>query len=826
MSHTNPELQLADAFVRDTGCNVFLTGKAGTGKTTFLHNLKKDCEKRIVVAAPTGVAAINAGGVTLHSFFQMPFGPFIPGTEQTKKYRFNKEKINLIKSLDLLVIDEISMVRADLLDGVDSVLRRYRRSPLPFGGVQLLFIGDLHQLAPVVKNEDWQLLQSYYASPYFFASTALAKTELISVELKHIYRQADDTFIALLNKVRDNKLDQATLATLNERHVAPEKISAAATDGYITLSTHNASADRINSERLGDLKQKSHRFTAQVDGEFPEHSYPTPSTLELKVGAQVMFMRNDASQEKRYFNGKIGKITRIVGDKIFIRCKGDKDDIEVEPATWENIDYSLDEETMEVKERKIGAYVQYPLKLAWAITIHKSQGLTFENAIIDAQASFAHGQVYVALSRCKTLDGMILSTPLVTGSVKMDRTVLDFSAQAGQDLPTREKLALAKNRFQQNLLLDCFDFQRLQNLTYRLTALERNRAVLTVSGVQDIAQLRSEIIETICKVGVNFRAQLGGLFSTEKMPSEDPVIGERLRKAATYFEEKFKDLLTEQLLQIELDTDNKEIQKNSKNTLKYLNEEVAVKLAGIKHCGEGFETQKYLRALSKAEVEAVKKTKVVKPPSILYTETDVEHPELYQQLRDWRNKKATELGVTPFQIMHLKTIIQVAVHLPDTLSALKGIKGIGEVLATRHGDEIIAIVRQYREKHNIETVKLPVVQDLLSYSEKKAEKKDKEGKDTKTHSLELFEQGMDIKEIAEQRGLTTSTIEGHLAHFVGLGELDIHRLVTREKLDAMIATIRSMDSKKLSELKAALGSEYSYAEIKMALASLERKKTE
>ena len=265
----NPELQLADEFVRDTGCNIFLTGKAGTGKTTFLHNLKKKSPKRMIVTAPTGVAAINAGGVTLHSFFQMPFGPFVPGSETTARHRFSKEKINIIKSLDLLVIDEISMVRADLLDGVDAVLRRYRRSSLPFGGVQLLLIGDLHQLSPVVKDADWRILQQYYDSPYFFSSNTLRQTELITIELQHIYRQEDDHFIGLLNRVRDNNLDQETLSSLNTRHLPGFADADQKAEGYITLCTHNSNADAINASRLQKLAQKTHRFDAEIEGEFP-----------------------------------------------------------------------------------------------------------------------------------------------------------------------------------------------------------------------------------------------------------------------------------------------------------------------------------------------------------------------------------------------------------------------------------------------------------------------------------------------------------------------------------------------------------------------------
>ncbi|MFV0439518.1 MAG: helix-turn-helix domain-containing protein [Desulfopila sp.] len=815
MSQTNPELELADAFVCDTGCNVFLTGKAGTGKTTFLHNVKKRCEKRMVVTAPTGVAAINAGGVTLHSFFQMPFGPFIPGSEHTRQHKFSRDKINILKSLDLLVIDEISMVRADLLDGVDAVLRRYRRSDLAFGGVQLLLIGDLHQLAPVVKGEDWRLLAPYYDSPYFFSSTALAKTELVSVELKHIYRQTDSEFIALLNRVRDNNLDQAALKKLNERCI--EDLSSLGDTGYITLCSHNASADRINSQRLALLKTPVHHFTAQVEGEFPEHAYPTPATLTLKVGAQVMFMRNDSSSEKRYFNGKIGTITKITTDGIHILCRGERHEIIIAPATWENIDYSLDSETMEVRENRVGAYSQYPLKLAWAITIHKSQGLTFENAIIDAQASFSHGQVYVALSRCKTLEGMILSSPITPGSVKTDPIVLSFSQKVGRDLPSKKQLVRAKNRYQQDLLLGCFDFRRLQNLTSRFISLvEDNRGVFTVSGVQDLAAVRQEIFTTIVVVGDNFRAQLQSLFRDDKLPAEDPVIRERLDKAATYFLEKFRVNLEERLLPIALETDNKELRKKSRNALKYLAEEVAIKVAGVRICGAGFDSAEYLRAISKAAVAASSKTKAATPPAITYSETDVDHPELFQQLRDWRNEKARSENLSPFQVMHQKTLVQIAVRLPDSLLLLKETKGIGEKLAARYGEEIIAMVSRYRTEHNIDEVQLPVVQSPPSTQEQN------KPKDTRKLSFDMFTQGMTVEEIARERGLVLATIEGHLAHFVALGEMDIDRLVTKEKLTTMIEVIRTLKTKSLRDIKSALGEEYGYGEIKQVLAHLKR----
>jgi len=470
----NPQLKLAYDFVQHSGCNVFLTGKAGTGKTTFLHNFKKESVKRLVVLAPTGVAAINAGGVTLHSFFQLPFGPQLPadvegfslfGEEAVKAsaaklQRFNREKINIIKSLDLLVIDEISMVRADLLDAVDAVLRRFRDRFKPFGGVQLLMIGDLQQLAPVVKEADWEILKPYYDSAFFFSSRALQKTEFVGIELKKIYRQQDQAFIRLLNKVRDQDLDAESLQELNRRYVpgfAPEE-----SEGYITLTTHNHQAEKINDLKLNNLKSKARMFKAVVTGEFPEWSYPTEAELTLKVGAQVMFVKNDITPLKQYYNGKIGTLTKMTEDRVLVQCAGDGEPISVGPVEWQNCRYALDEETKAIKETIIGAFTQYPLKLAWAITIHKSQGLTFEKAIIDARAAFAHGQVYVALSRCTTLEGLVLSAPLGPQTIKTDDTVKNFTRQIEENPPGEEQFRDLKNAYQKSLIRDLFDFSGLE----------------------------------------------------------------------------------------------------------------------------------------------------------------------------------------------------------------------------------------------------------------------------------------------------------------------------------------------------------------------------
>ncbi|MDL2231774.1 AAA family ATPase, partial [Porphyromonadaceae bacterium OttesenSCG-928-L07] len=399
---TTPNLDLAFEFIEFTGKSIFLTGKAGTGKTTFLRELKRRSPKRMVVLAPTGVAAINAGGVTIHSFFQLPFGPYIAGKSESfqsddKKFtnKYSREKINIIRSMDLLVIDEISMVRADLLDAVSDVLCRYKDRTKPFGGVQLLMIGDLQQLAPVVKEEEWGLLKNHYESPFFFCSKALKASPYISIELTKVFRQSDENFLRLLNKVRDAKMDEHSFSLLNKQYM-PD-FSPADEEGYITLTTHNYQAQRINNQKLENLKAKEYVFTAEVKDDFPEYSFPTDQRLVLKAGAQVMFVKNDTSPDKRYYNGKIGRITDIGPDKIHVLCGDEKEVIKVDREEWTNTKYTIDPITHEISESIQGIFRQYPLKTAWAITIHKSQGLTFEKAIIDAASAFAHGQVYVAL---------------------------------------------------------------------------------------------------------------------------------------------------------------------------------------------------------------------------------------------------------------------------------------------------------------------------------------------------------------------------------------------------------------------------------------------
>lgn len=627
----NPELQLANDFVQYTNANIFLTGKAGTGKTTFLHTLKENTPKRMIVTAPTGVAAINAGGVTLHSFFQMPFGPYVPGSDiqrQAEQRRFSKEKINIIKSLDLLVIDEISMVRADLLDGVDAVLRRYTQRQLPFGGVQLLMIGDLHQLSPVVKNDEWNLLKPHYDSCYFFSSNALKQTEWISIELKHIYRQSDAHFIRLLNRVRDNRLDGGTLKALNARHspnFQPKK-----DEDYITLTTHNRSADNINNEQLQALDSKPFTFQANIEGDYPQYLYPTAETLTLKKGAQVMFVRNDGSTEKLYFNGKIGKITRIDKQDISVKCPDDENEIPVEPVTWENIKYTLDAQTKEITEEVVGEFIQYPLRLAWAITIHKSQGLTFERAIIDAHDAFSHGQVYVALSRCKTFEGMVLSTPVSQSAVKTDTTVAQFVEHANQNPPTQEQLNSAKILYQQQLLLDCFDYQALAfSLKNLSNQLRDNRHLIQFSGIEPIEAMEQQVMEDIIIVADKFKRQLQSLFDHNKTPEEDPHIQERAQKASHYFTGKLQTGLVKWAAAFSFETDNKEIRKQINKTFESLQHRLAIKTACLQSCRKGFSTQAYQNAVAHAQIDFRSRTpaKKKKTPATDFSAADVKYPD-------------------------------------------------------------------------------------------------------------------------------------------------------------------------------------------------------
>lgn len=703
---TNPQLELASNFLQYTGTNVFLTGKAGTGKTTFLHNLKVSSPKRMVVLAPTGVAAINAGGMTLHSFFQLPFGPYVPGmgrgvvnddnalVKDNKGFthKFGKDKINIIRSLDLLVIDEISMVRADLLDAVSDMLCRYRNHNKPFGGVQLLLIGDLQQLSPVVKADEWDLLKEYYESPFFFNSKALSATSYVSIELTHIYRQSETVFINLLNSIRDNNLSTQVLNDLNKRYI--ENFNPPDNKGYITLTTHNYQAQQINTLKLGKINEKCFSYRAEINGNFPEYSYPTDEVLLLKKGAQVMFVKNDSSPDKRYYNGKIGYITDITNEDVTVKC--DEEEILVSKQEWTNAKYTIDVQTREITETIEGTFTQYPLKAAWAITIHKSQGLTFEKAIVDAAAAFSHGQVYVALSRCKTLGGLVLSSKISSNSIISDIKIQSFVEQIEHNQPSVAELDKEKQKYYTDLLIDFFDYnlvqRRLQYITYLFeTQLNKLYPQLAENYKQSNVNFRLSILD----VAERFKNQLRRMVATLDIGYECNLsLNERVCKGVEYFSEQMEKILLPLLEETNLQIDNKETKKVFDSAMEKLQLEVVVKKETLEAMKNGFNIKNYLEVRAKAMVEKPK-LKVKKQTEKLKISADIKNPMLYNIISAWRKEEAERLNLPVYTILHQKALLGISNSLPVTSKELLKIPGIGKKIIEKYGAQLLKIVEDF-----------------------------------------------------------------------------------------------------------------------------------
>ena len=723
----NPELQLAWQFIENTGTHLFLTGKAGTGKTTFLRRLKQESPKRMVVLAPTGIAAINAGGVTIHSFFQIPFAPYVPessfSTNATYRFRFGKEKINIIRSMDLLVIDEISMVRADLLDAVDEMLRRYRDHHKPFGGVQLLMIGDLQQLAPVVKDEEWQMLEKYYDTPYFFSSRALKQTEYCTIELKTVYRQSDGAFLDLLNRIRENHCDPQVLEALNRRYLPafqPRK-----EEGYIRLVTHNYQAQRINNYELEQLPGRSYAFRATIDGKFPEYSYPTDELLELKKGAQVMFVKNDSSGEHRYYNGMIGEVTDLSADSIEVRAKDSTATFLLQEEEWANAKYVLDEESKEIVEDIEGTFRQFPLKLAWAITIHKSQGLTFERAIIDASSSFAHGQTYVALSRCKTLEGLVLSAPLSAKAVISDRAVDRFTEEARRNEPDEDRFHSLQRTYFHELLSGLFDFRPLeQSLQRYVRLIDEHLYKLYPKQLAAYKAEAERFHEKVVIVAQKFGMQYNRLIDAAQNYATDETLQERIAAGAGYFKKEMEPQYLVLIKERVLATDNKELKKQLNTAKEELNTLFLLKddlLAYV--ITHGFRTAEYLRqkailsigdsALSGKEdlkrrglLDAVEKNirerkKKESATPAVQVPSDVLHPELYDRLVAWRNSEASRLGLPVYTVIQQKAILGISNLLPADKAMLVRIPYFGKKGVEKYGDIILEMVHGYRKEKGL-----------------------------------------------------------------------------------------------------------------------------
>lgn len=797
MKDLSPYYQLAREFALSTNRSLFLTGKAGTGKTTFLRKLKNETKKQMAIVAPTGVAAINAGGTTMHSFFQLPFTPFVP-TVQGRKELMEKIKMvgfrrKVIQELELLVIDEISMVRADVLDAVDTVLRhiRYRHTE-PFGGVQVIFIGDMFQLSPVAVEEEWRLLSGFYRSPYFFHSQVIQQQQPVYIEFDKIFRQTNAGFIEVLNQVRNNCLTPDGLALLQSRYnpiFEPSK-----NDTYITLTTHNYKADRINAEELEKLKEKTQTFTAEIKGDFPEKSYPTEKELVLKTGAKVMFIKNDSETVRRFYNGKIGIIQDFEDDKIIIQCPDDDEPIALGKMMWENIRYSTNEVTRQIEEDMLGTFVQYPLRLAWAITIHKSQGLTFEKAIIDAGDAFASGQVYVALSRCRSLEGLVLRSKINPGSIENDREIVEH----GKYKPGIEELEIqlneSRNKFREYTLKQLFDFRtgighasRLIRETEEVTGSFNDE---TLPFLKDILKQLQQIQE----VSDKFQHQLNRIFEGPEL-NED-YLTERLQAAASFFTEK-TELLLETLKQSPATTDSRDNARNYTDQLRTNFAFIAQKQYIFKNLQLPFTVESYFDTknnfyLPDFNVNAYAKTAANKPVTS-------RHPKLFYELLALRNRICEPHDLPIYLVAGSKTLLEMADYLPQTEKELLKINGFGPAKVEKYGALFLDIIRKYTQSNNLQS-NMFEIEDAGTGKKKKTEKKEKaepkekkQKGDSHRETYELYKAGKTIDEIAALRGLTLSTICTHLGRYIALGNLDINKLISPDKREKALKIMESAE---------------------------------
>jgi hypothetical protein len=642
-------MELAYDYLASTNTVVFLTGKAGTGKTTFLQRIRAESKKKLAVVAPTGVAAINAGGMTIHSFFQIPFGPLIPAGNSKPELHYSPEKKELLGSLELLIIDEISMVRPDVLDQVDLILRNIKDNSHPFGGVQLLLIGDLSQLSPIIRDEEWAMLSRYYATPYFFSSLVLQKAPYVRIELDKVFRQKEQAFVDVLNEVRNQTISDQSLELLNARYIPDFKPTAE--DPYITLTTHNAITQQINNEFIEALAGEQVEFKATIKGDFPKDAYPTETDLKLKVGAQVMFVKNDSSSAKQYYNGKIGTVLKLTIDTVTVQS--DSQEIEVQAQEWTNVKYQLAGD--EINETNAGSFAQIPLKLAWSITIHKSQGLSFDKAIIDVSEAFAHGQAYVALSRCRSLSGMVLRNPIAAHNIIGDPAVTRFNTQAKLLQPDRDQLERDEEVYRFFLLTELFNFNGLEkrnkNFEYLLPDLQPT--------VMDIA-----------------RRSAGQLRNYD---------AERIKKAATYFKDKLSAFTEDLHRQLPgFIGQSKEMATKADQLINWLMARIKL----LEHFTETeFTTAVYLQLHNKKSTGS----------TYLKTLNALPNEELYQQILTWREAIAEKEKVMPNMVFSAKTAAVIAEKLPATLKALAAIKGVGPQKATQFGNDIIELIRAYEQ---------------------------------------------------------------------------------------------------------------------------------
>ena len=699
-------------YINNTNRSIFLTGKAGTGKTTLLQKIQQTSTKQIIVAAPTGVAAINAGGTTLHSLFQLPFTPFLP-TEEMKKQlissiQMRKQRRRVIHEMDLLIIDEVSMVRADLLDAIDTLLRHLRYQPnTPFGGVQLLLIGDLFQLAPVVKEAEWNLLKPHYKGIYFFHSKAFQQLNTLHFELDKIFRQQDKTFIHILNQVRKNQITTHELQTLNQRYQPNFKNKEK--NYHIILTTHNARAEEINNQHMDELWTRQYTYQAQIQGEFPETNYPTEAKLILKKGARVMFVKNDNQQPRQFYNGQIGKITAITQHTITVESENEK--IEVKPMEWENIQYETEETTRTIKETIIGTFKQYPLRPAWAITIHKSQGLTFDKVLIDAEAAFAYGQVYVALSRCRSLEGIILMSPINTHSLQNDKQILAFEQTKTPTENIQQKLKKEENTYLLQLTYTIFDFDVPLKQLQRVKDFTKDQQAHLIQINNEYLIEIQHLLTQCHNISQEFKKQIAHIHT------QTDYLQQRLQAAHTYYQQQLEKNLLQ--LQPPFYTDNNNIAKEADELLENLYNTIQRKIALMQAIAQEWSSENYFKNKNQ-ELPSWNKTTLATIQQETTTENNnIKYPQLFKKLQTYRIEKAKKQQIPPYMVLSTKALIEITNNLPQKEKELLEIKGIGKTKVEKYGKDIIAIIDQFTAENQLEGF---VAQKMFFNQEKKNKK--------------------------------------------------------------------------------------------------------
>jgi uncharacterized protein YpbB len=759
MTSTNTPADFTERFINQTNQSVFLTGKAGTGKTTLLKKITSSTHKNTVIVAPTGIAALNAGGVTIHSFFQLPFAGFIPEfgaapqfsqyvkleTKETlmRHFSMNKQRQAMIRNLELLIIDEVSMLRADLLDAIDWTLRNVRRTHEPFGGVQVLFIGDLLQLPPVVKPDEWSVLRQYYQGMFFFNARVLQEQKPLYIELSTIYRQQDEDFIEVLNHLRDNRITEQDVKILNQ-FVKPN-FDSLKEEGYITLTTHNAKADTMNAKALASLNSKAFKYNAEITGDFPPHLFPIEAEMELKIGAQVMFIKNDISFEKNFYNGKMGRIDALNNKEVSVYFPDEKRSILVEKYEWNNIRYSLDDKTGEIKEDVLGTFVHYPLKLAWAITVHKSQGLTFDKAVLDVSDVFAPGQAYVALSRLRSLQGLVLLNPMRMNGLSNDLSVVSYAENKAHEEKLPSFLEQGTRKFLHDSLTVAFDWFELNSKWATHEASYRMVGVKSEKGKnKSWVTLQAQAVQSSMEPAKKFRNQLENMFHVERLDID--FVHERVQAAYHYFYKILDGVLT--------------------SNLKMIGE-----LSRVRKTKQYVEELEELDELLTAAILKLKKARIL-------MEAVLSGREITKELM-WNEE------IKNYKIAKLAVINQALRSNPSLLD-----------LDNDDDDEYIPVIKA-----------------------KKTVKEKKEKKTTYDQTLELLHEGKTVDEIARIRQLSEGTINGHFATLIKAEKIELEDVMEQMRINKLEELIGDFEGTSLGALKEKLGDEVSYDELRMYQAS-------